>query len=68
MGNKISLDVYDDGDMAYLTLENHPGKGEAGATAKQVALHSLVENYRGPDIYMDFDHAGNLIGLELLLN
>ncbi|WP_224653555.1 DUF2283 domain-containing protein [Pectobacterium versatile] len=66
--NKINLEVSGDGDVAYLALPNHPGKGKPGVTAKQVALQSIIENYHGPEIYLDFDSDGNIIGMEFLLD
>ncbi|PPE56230.1 hypothetical protein F157LOC_04159 [Pectobacterium brasiliense] len=66
--NKINLEVSDDGDVAYLVLPNHPGKGKLGVAVKQVALQSIIENYQGPEIYLDFDRDGNIIGMEFLLD
>lgn len=68
MMKKITLDVNDDGDIAWLMLPNHPGKGVAGSTAKQISPRSLIPDYRGPDIYMDFDSDGHIIGMEFLLD
>ncbi|MBW5894708.1 DUF2283 domain-containing protein [Pectobacterium polaris] len=50
--------------MAYLFLPSHPGKGKAGVAVKQVALQSIMDNYQGPEIYLDFDSDGNIIGME----
>ncbi|WP_411885854.1 DUF2283 domain-containing protein [Polaromonas sp. YR568] len=67
MPNKnITLDVSsDDEDVAYLSLPNHPGRGSAGVVAKQVRLLDLLQ-YVGPDIYLDLDEDGRLIGFEIL--
>ncbi|MDG0803655.1 DUF2283 domain-containing protein [Pectobacterium polaris] len=67
-GNVINLELSNDGDMAYLVLPNHPGKGNAGVAVKQVALRSVIENYQGPEIYLDFDINGAIIGMEFLLD
>ncbi|MFD1259680.1 DUF2283 domain-containing protein [Entomomonas asaccharolytica] len=52
--------------MAYLFLPNHPGKSKI--VTKQIALHSIINDYKGPEIYLDFDHEGEIIGIELLLD
>ncbi len=62
---KISLAVSaDDQDVAHVYLPGHPGPGAPGAV-KQVRLSSLVE-YKGPDLYLDFDGDGQLVGVEVL--
>ncbi|MEQ6970954.1 DUF2283 domain-containing protein [Pectobacterium polaris] len=65
---RINLDVSDDGDMAYLFLPSHLGKGKAGVAVKQVALQSIMDNYQGPEIHLDFDSNGNIIGMEFFLD
>jgi hypothetical protein len=63
---QISLSVSaDDQDVAYLYLPDHPGRGTSGVVAKQVRLSSLL-TYTGPDLYLDFDEHGQLIGVEVL--
>jgi uncharacterized protein YuzE len=63
---KIALSISDDDeDVGYLTLPKHPGKGTPGAVRKQTRLLDLVK-YVGPDIFLDFDMDGNLIGIEIL--
>ena len=54
----------DDEDVAYLTLPKHPGQGVSGAFQKQTRLLDLMK-YSGPDVYLDFDKDGNLIGIEI---
>ena len=62
---KISLAVSaDDQDVAYVYLPGHPGPGAHGG-ARQVRLSSLLQ-YEGPDLYLDFDGQGQLIGVEIL--
>lgn len=62
----ISLAVNpDDHDVAYLSLPGHPGKGSPGCVKKTVRLASLLP-YKGPDLYLDFDAQGHLIGVEVL--
>lgn len=64
----IKLEKNEDGDMAYLFLPEHPGKGKAGVVTKQVSLHSVIANYQGPEIFLDFDKNGVIIGIEFLLD
>lgn len=56
----------DDPDVAYLRLPDHPGEGTYNVVAKQVLLSEIIQNYKGPDIYLDFGHNGKLIGIEIL--
>ncbi len=56
----------DDPDVAYLKLPGHPGSGIPGAVAKQIRLGEIISNYKGPDIYLDFNQDEMLIGLEIL--
>lgn len=53
-------------DAAYLYLPGHPGPGEVGVSARQVALHSLIANYQGPELFLDIDAQGRAIGIEIL--
>ncbi len=65
--NKIYLKVSeDDSDVAYLYFPNHPGVGKENIVHKQIRLNDVIENYKGPDIYIDVDHNGIAIGLEIL--
>lgn len=63
---KARLENNKDGDMAYLFMPKHPGKGIPGVTAKQISLHSIIPNYQGPEIFLDFDKSGEIIGMEFL--
>lgn len=63
---KISLEISeDDTDVAYLRLPGHPGAGSVGAVKKTIRLHDLLA-YSGPDIYLELDESGHLIGAEIL--
>jgi hypothetical protein len=64
----IKLETNDDGDMAYVYLPNHPGKGVAGVIVKQISLHALIDNYQGPEVFLDFDKNDVMIGMELFLD
>lgn len=55
----------DDEEMAYLYLPAHPSQITPGISKKQMRLSNLIENYKGPDIYLDFDESGTLIGIEI---
>ena len=51
--------------MAYISL---PGsKLEPGIVKKQVELDDLIPDYKGPEIRLDFDKDGLLIGIEILV-
>lgn len=69
---KIELVVYEaddkegDDDVAYLTLPDHPGRATRGCVAKQTRLYDVIQ-YNGPDILLDFDKNGRLIGVEVLM-
>ena len=63
---KIALKVSEGDDgVAYLYLPAHPGEATQGSVSKQVRLSDLL-NYSGPDLYLDFDANGCLIGVEIL--
>ncbi len=56
----------DDDEVAYLRLPNHPGAGQPGVVASQKNLADLIDNYKGADVYLDFDKSGVLIGIEII--
>jgi uncharacterized protein YuzE len=71
MNGKFRLDLAPDDDefeqdspTAYLYLPTHPGAGTVGACAKIVRLSEFV-SYKGPDIYLEFDKEGTIIGIEI---
>lgn len=64
--SKIRLERRRNDDVAYLYLPAHAGKGVPGSVAKHISLSSLIENYRGPEVLLDFDKDGELVGLEFL--
>jgi hypothetical protein len=66
MNQSIKLDVSaDDEDVAYLMLPGHVGAGTPGAVVRQIRLSTIVE-YKGADIYLDFDKNDCLVGIEIL--
>lgn len=65
--NKIYLKVSeDDSNTAYVYLPDHPREKKVNIVEKQIRLYDVIENYKGPDIYLDIDHKGNTIGIEIL--
>ena len=58
----------DTGSAAYLTLPNHPGRGKAGVVSETKPLDELIGRPCGAEVYLNFDAAGNLIGIELLFD
>jgi len=66
-GMNISLKISDDDqDVAYLYLPGHPENLTCGCVVKQIRLSDVVA-YVGPDLYLDLDASGRLIGLEILV-
>ena len=65
---RLELVVDDTVNAAYLYLKQHPERGpdSDGCVADTVILEDLLPNYRGPDISLDFDREGVLIGLEII--
>ncbi|WIY69024.1 DUF2283 domain-containing protein [Aquidulcibacter paucihalophilus] len=56
----------DDPSVGYLYLSNHPGAGTAGCVKSMVRVSALIPNYVGPDIRLDLNEAGEVIGIEVL--
>ena len=58
----------DDDVVAYLYLPDHPKESEPiyGIVNKQIRLLDLIKDYKGPDIYLDFNKSGTLIGIEII--
>ncbi|QRK05589.1 DUF2283 domain-containing protein [Archangium violaceum] len=54
----------DNQDVAYLRLPSHPG--ETCKMQKSVRLAELMGSYTGPDVVLDFDQDGVLVGIEIL--
>ena len=67
MNEKIYLKVSeDDPYVGYLYLPGHPGEKEHGIVSKQIRLLDVIDNYKGPDLYLDIDSVGKVIGIEIL--
>jgi hypothetical protein len=54
----------DDASVAYLRLPTHPGV--TCKMSKSVRLVELLGSYKGPDVVLDFDQSGVLVGIEIL--
>ena len=50
----------------YIALNAHKGKGVPESGTYQKSLHELIEEYDGPEIYLDFSKKGRLRGIEIL--
>ncbi|MEO6522965.1 MAG: DUF2283 domain-containing protein [Mucilaginibacter sp.] len=48
----------------YVSLPNHPHT--VGCVDNTIQLDQLIEAYKGPSIYLDFNKSGELIGIEIL--
>jgi hypothetical protein len=51
--------------VAYLSLPEHPGRGKA-TVKKNVRLRDVIEDYTGPDLFLDFDENNVLLGVEVV--
>jgi len=52
-------------EVVYLKLPTYPAKGIC-KVSKSVRLFDLLGKYDGPDVILDFDTEGVLVGIELL--
>lgn len=55
----------DDGDVAYLRLPSYPEEGP-WKMSKSIRLREIMGDYKGPDVILDFDMRGVLVGIEIL--
>jgi uncharacterized protein YuzE len=66
--SKIELKVSEgDGNVAYVSLPDHPGKGTFGVVKNTLRLREIYSDYVGPDLLLDFDKERRLIGIEILV-
>lgn len=54
----------DDPEVAYLRLPGHPG--DTVRVSKSVRLFDVLGQYVGPDVVLDFDANGVLVGIEVV--
>jgi hypothetical protein len=62
---KLKVSGKGDSDVGYVSLPGHPGSAP-GVVKRSVQLRELMPDYVGPDLVLDFDAAGVLIGIEIL--
>jgi uncharacterized protein YuzE len=66
MNKPVRLEISaDDSEVGYLYLPDYPKENIGTIVDKQLRLSDLIEGYKGPDIYLDFDEKGVLIGIEI---
>jgi hypothetical protein len=63
---KLSQNNEDDEVVAYLTLPGHPSHSLERVAANTIRLRDLIADYKGPDLFFDFDENKVLIGVEIL--
>lgn len=63
-GVELVRDIF--ANASYVTLPDHPGRGSRGCVANSIPLDQIIESYEGPDVVLDFDANGRLIGIEIL--
>lgn len=65
-GSRFALKVSEeDDDVAYLRLPTHPAAGPC-RMSRSVRLRDVMGAYPGPDVVLDFDLHGTLVGIEIL--
>ena len=65
LAGEFSLKISeDDPDVAYLRLPSHPGG--TCKMSRSIRLIDLLGKYAGPDVVLDFDEKGILVGMEIL--
>ena len=57
----------EDSGIAYIELQDHPGRGTQGCVWRTVRLNDLLD-YVGPRIHLDLDSDNHLIGIEIIDN
>ena len=55
----------EEGDTAYIQLPGH--SDTPGSVRRTVALHAVIDGYRGPLVHIDFDAGGRAVGIEILV-
>jgi hypothetical protein len=62
---KFVLELFeDDPGVAILRLPTYPKEGNI-KTSKSLRLYDLIGEYKGPDIYLDFDIYGELVKIDI---
>jgi hypothetical protein len=63
--DKINLCVSSSGKAGYLYL---PTSTVERIVTRNVKLHELLEDFKGPEVIFDFDKDNILIGIEVLID
>ena len=63
-GFRLTVERISQTTAAYLYLPNH--SASAGCVAGTVRLDTLLRDHKGPDIALDLDASGAVIGIEIL--
>ena len=67
MENNIEFEINEDGDVAYLRLQQNDANIESRKKiTHQIRLRNLIPDYTGPDIFFDFSSDNFLMGIEIL--
>lgn len=67
MSRRFDLKVNNGGDLAYICLPTHPGKGTIGASARQIDLMADYNIGKKVKIIVDIDAGDEIIGVEIIL-
>lgn len=54
----------DDPNVAYLRLPTH--QGDMAKVSRSVRVEDVLGKYEGPDVVLDFDASGVLVGIEVV--
>ncbi len=63
---ELRLRTYNNDRTAYLELLDFPRESPSGCVKKTVRVHTLIPDFDGPGIGIDFDEQGLAIGIEIL--
>ena len=63
---KYEFKLSESEEVGYLSMPDHPGDKVLGIVTKQLRLIDLCGDYKGPDIYFDFDKDNRLVGIEMM--
>lgn len=55
-------------DTAYLKLPGFPDGPPQGVVSRTICLAELIKEFKGPQVNLDFNEQGVLIGIEVLVS
>lgn len=64
--SRIRLETTPDPGVVYLKLSGYPDAPSPGIVVKTLGLETLLPDYKGSQVYLDFNESGELIGIEIL--